>query len=76
MKLSEGIPEKSYIVEEMLLPVSLEKRLEVLGMTKETPVKIINRKGHGILIISVRGTRLALGKNITKNITVRDFNEQ
>ena len=40
-------------------------------MTKETPVSVVNRKGRGILIIKLRGTRFALGYNITKNIEVR-----
>lgn len=49
----------------------MERRLEALGMTKNTPVSVVNRKGRGILIIKLRGTRFALGYNITKNIEVR-----
>ncbi len=59
------------IVENINLPFQMERRLEALGMTKETPVSVINRKGKGILIIKLRGTRFALGYNITKNIEVR-----
>lgn len=56
----------------------MERRLEALGMTKGTPVSVQNRKGKGILIIKLRGTRFALGYNITKNITAKggDQNEQ
>ena len=39
-------------------------------MTLGTEVEVINRKGRGILIIRLRGTRFALGYNITKNIQV------
>ena len=59
------------IVENINLPFQMERRLESLGMTTETPVSIVNRKGRGILIIKLRGTRFALGYNITKNIEVR-----
>ncbi|HIV85905.1 MAG TPA: ferrous iron transport protein A [Candidatus Monoglobus merdigallinarum] len=66
------------IVERIHLPFRTERRLEALGMTKETPVSVLNRKGKGILIIKLRGTRFALGYNITKNIEVRrvEQNEQ
>ena len=59
------------IVEKINLPFQMERRLEALGMTKETPVSVLNRKGKGILIIKLRGTRFALGYNITKNIEVK-----
>lgn len=60
------------IVEQIHLPFQLERRLEALGMTKETPISVLNRKGKGILIIKLRETRFALGYNITKNIEVKD----
>ncbi len=61
----------TYVVEKISLPFQLERRLEALGMTKGTPISILNRKGKGILIIKLRGTRFALGYNITKNIEVK-----
>ena len=62
----------TYVVEQISLPFQLERRLEALGMTRETPVSVLNRKGKGILIIKFRGTRFALGYNITKNIAVKE----
>ena len=44
-------------------------------MTKRTRVSVLNRKGKGILIIKLRGTRFALGYNITKNIEVKEDGE-
>ena len=41
-------------------------------MTRQTPVSVLNRKGKGILIIKLRGTRFALGYNITQNIEVKE----
>lgn len=59
------------VVEKLDLPADLEHRLEALGMTKGTKVSILGRKGRGIMIIKLRGTRFALGCNITRNIAVR-----
>lgn len=70
MLLCDGEKGKSYIVESASLPLDLEKRLEALGMTKGTSISILNKKGKGILIVKIRGTRFALGKNVTKNIIV------
>ena len=72
MLLSDAVMGESYIVEKIHLPFETERRLEALGMTNRAPVSVINRKGKGILIIKLRGTRFALGYNITKNITVEE----
>lgn len=58
------------VVESMDLPFELERRLEALGMTSGTPVSVLNRKGKGIMIVKLRGTRFALGYNITRSIKV------
>lgn len=71
MLLKDAQIGKTYVVEEIRLPSQLERRLESLGMTKSTAVSIVNRKGKGILIIKLRGTRFALGYNITKNIRIK-----
>ena len=63
---------RTYTVESVRLPFQLERRLEALGMTRKTSISVLNRKGKGILIIKLRGTRFALGYNITKNITVKE----
>ena len=41
-------------------------------MTTGTTISVLNRKGKGIMIIKLRGTRFALGYNITQNIRVRE----
>ena len=75
MFLSEGQKGKKYTVLNMNLQFETQRRLEALGMTSRAPVTVINRKGKGILIIKLRGTRFALGVNITKNITVEAADE-
>ena len=70
MYLCDGTIGNSYKVKKIRLPINIEKRLEALGMTQGTPIDVLNCKGNGILIVKIRGTRFALGHNITKNILV------
>lgn len=72
MYLKDAQIGRTYVVQKIDLPFQLERRLEALGMTNQTPVSVLNRKGKGILIIKLRGTRFALGYNITKNIEVEE----
>ena len=72
MFLKDAQTGHNYVVDEIHLPDQLERRLEALGMTFGTSVSVLNRKGRGILIIKLRGTRFALGYNITRNIKVRE----
>ena len=71
MVLSDAKVNTTYIFESADLPLQLSKRLEALGMTKDCPIEVLNRKGQGILIIKIRGTRFAIGANVSKNIVVR-----
>lgn len=73
MKLSKGVIGKEYQVESTVLPMNLQKRLEALGMTIGSRLTVLNEKCNGILIIRLRGSRFALGRNITENIIVRSF---
>ena len=68
MLLKDAKIGRAYTVKSIHLPFQLERRLETLGMTRQTAISVLNRKGKGIL----RGTRFALGYNITKNITVEE----
>lgn len=70
MYLCDGKTGNRYKVLDMELPVNIEKRLEALGMTSGTSIAVLNSKSRGVLIVKVRGTRFALGRNITKNILV------
>lgn len=64
MLLKDAQVGRTYIVEAIHLPFQMERRLEALGMTRQTSISVLNRKGKGILIIRLRGTRFALGYNI------------
>lgn len=47
------------------------RRLEALGLTGGTLVKILNRNREGSVILMVRGSRLALGSHITETIHIK-----
>lgn len=71
MYLCDGKIGSDYNIMDIVLPTTIEKRLEALGMTRGTSIAILNSKSQGVLIVKVRGTRFALGRNITRNILVR-----
>lgn len=70
MTLLQGCIGETYIVQEATMDRDIEMRLEVLGLTRGTKLQILIRKNNGALIIKVRGTRLAVGKEISGKIKV------
>lgn len=46
----------------------LERRLRMLGMTDGSSVSILGKKHGGNMIIKIRGTRFAVGNEITKSV--------
>ncbi|MFA9376081.1 MAG: ferrous iron transport protein A [Lachnotalea sp.] len=75
MTLDLGQVNQTYEIEELNLPLHVEKRLEALGMTVGTTVDVLNNKNQGTLIIKIRGARFAIGKGISKKISVKDMKE-
>lgn len=71
MLLKDAQIGQSCEVERVTLPPQMKRHLEALGMTDHAPVSVLNRKGKGIVIIKLRGSRFALGYHIAKNIEVR-----
>lgn len=76
MQLCEAQKEHDYTVKAIHLPFETERRLQALGMTDNTPIRVLNRKGKGILVVRLRGTRFAFGYNITKNIEVEEVPDE
>ena len=69
LKLTDGLKNNFYFVRGMTLPLKTAKRLEALGMIAGTKITLLNKK-KSALIVSVRGTRFALGRAIAKNIDI------
>ena len=76
MKLSDGAIGKRYFVKEINLAMAARRRLEILGMTGNAKVDILNSKRSGTKIIKVRGTRFALGSEFAKGIEVEELQMQ
>lgn len=72
MLLREGKMREGYLVEDIQLEDSIKRRLQILGLTRGTRVEILNRKKSGTIIMKVRGTRFAAGRQVAEGILVRD----
>ena len=70
MTLYEGKTGRKYRVESMETGEEVTRRLQALGLIEGTPLTLLNRKKKGALILSVRGTRLAVGRHISEHIEV------
>ena len=71
MTLSDAAPGAICQVTGLDLPIGLSRRLEALGMIEGSSVKILRKKRRGAMIITVRGTRFAVGLGIAKHISVK-----
>ena len=71
MYLDKGIVRNKYSVISMDLAFQTKRRLQALGMTLHTEIEILHKKHNGTLVINLRGTRFALGKDISKHIEVK-----
>ncbi len=72
MTLQEGTAGMSYRVCGLALPVNLERRLEALGLTEGSQVAVLRKKRRGAMIVTVRGTRFALGYGIATHIDIEE----
>ncbi len=65
---------KAAIIDMSLLPADVRKKLMVMGMLPDTEISVLRKAPMGDpLQISVRGTSLAIRKNLAEQITVREL---
>lgn len=64
-----------YIVEKSMLKQPGKRRLESLGLTEGTRISKLNEAIDGSIIFLVRGSRLAIGKDLADDIIVRDMTD-
>ena len=72
MTLLEGLPGSEYIVESVDVNEKVGRRLEAFGLIQGTKLEVLNRKKNGTMIFKARGTRLAIGKEISAGIFVKE----
>ena len=70
MTILEGTVREGYFVSDIQMEENIMRRLEALGINSGTHLKLMNRKKNGTVIIKVRGTRWAIGKDIAQGIIV------
>ena len=75
MKLKEGKNSRIYKVVGIDIEQDLERRLEVLGLTEDSCIQVINNDKKGSMTVRFRGTRFAFGKRIAENITVEEIDK-
>lgn len=72
MRLKEGENRHTYIVREINMELSLERRLESLGLTPGSKITVLNNDKKGAITVRFRGTRFAIGKRIADHIVVEE----
>ena len=72
MTLKMGENQHTYIVRSIQLELSLERRLESLGLTEGALITILNNDKKGAMTVRFRGTRFAIGKRIAESIFVKE----
>ena len=72
MNVSQAQKGRTYLVKEG----NIERRLEMLGMTDQVTLIVLNKKNQGAVIIKVRGTRFAIGKEIADAIEIEEIENE
>lgn len=75
MPLTEGKIGTVYLVLEVHCEENIERRLAALGLISSTYITLLNKKRKGAVILSVRGTRFAMGKTIAQGIIVKEVDK-
>lgn len=76
MYVSQAQKGKTYLVKKVNLEGNIERRLEMLGMTDQVKLMVLNKKNQGAVIIKVRGTRFAIGKEIADAIEIEEIENE
>jgi ferrous iron transport protein A len=69
--LSELRSEESAAIESLRGGAGFRSRLAALGFTPGTRIKMLQNQGHGPIIVTVRDTRIALGRGEAYKIWVK-----
>lgn len=70
MTILDGNIREQYMVIDLELEENIMRRLEALGINSGTKMELMNRKKNGTVILKVRGTRWAVGRDIAVGIRV------
>ena len=76
LNVSQAQKGRTYLVKKVNLEGNIERRLEMLGMTDQVKLMVLNKKNQGAVIIKVRGTRFAIGKEIADAIEIEEIENE
>lgn len=76
MNVSQAQKGRTYLVKKVNLEGNIERRLEMLGMTDQVKLMVLNKKNQGAVIIKVRGTRFAIGKEMADAIEIEEIENE
>lgn len=76
MNVSQAQKGRTYLVKKVNLEGNIERRLEMLGMTDQVKLMVLNKKNQGAVIIKARGTRFAIGKEIADAIEIEEIENE
>ncbi|MEY8234902.1 FeoA domain-containing protein [Lachnospiraceae bacterium 66-29] len=76
MTILEGTVKHDYIVTDIVINEAVMRRLASLGINSGTKLQMLNQKKNGTVIIKVRGTRWAMGRDIAGGIEVVPVEEE
>ena len=76
MTILEGIIRHDYIVTDIVMDKTIMRRLEALGINSGSRLQMMNQKKNGTVIVKVRGTRWAIGRDIAGGIQVVTAEEE
>lgn len=73
--LAQLLPHARAVVAELPRGRILAERLIALGLTPGVEVHVLQNRGHGPLIVEVRGARVALGRGQAERVTVEPLSQ-
>ncbi len=76
MTILEGTVKHDYIVTDIVINEAVMRRLASLGINSGTKLQMLNQKKNGTVIVKVRGTRWAMGRDIAGGIEVVPAEEE
>ena len=76
MNVSQAQKGRTYLVKKVNLDGNIKRRLEILVMTDQVKLIVLNKKNQGAVIIKVRGTRFAIGKEIADAIEIEEIENE
>ncbi|GKX31039.1 hypothetical protein SH1V18_35190 [Vallitalea longa] len=71
MTLDEGKNKEIFIVDDIKQNKKMKKRLQDMGLTKGTSIKILSNNTGGSFILNIRGSRVVIGKTVAEKIYVQ-----